>query len=114
MMSQRRFFAAMLASPIAAVAMVMTVVGCSAEQRQENIERKRAADARSAEAERYIRAMRIAKVCRSDSGTYFIYVGPNGRYWLSPYYDATGSFDRLRPWRNFEPVAAGIRLSEVC
>lgn len=76
----------------------------SSEARQEQEARTRA----------YLRQTRVAKVCNLHGGVYFVYRGPDGRLFLSPYREATRHYDRLRPFDNLDPIAPGVSINEVC
>lgn len=99
---------------VAALLAGVSLAGCkdtrTAEQRQADYEHAEAARARSAATQAYFRDLEVAKVCGADLNAtqFFVYRGSiNDRLWISYYYNATEP-------QHFQPVAPGIRLSEVC
>jgi len=114
MMSNRKFAAAMLLSPVVAVALVLLVVGCSPEQQKTVRDNQAEAAARETRNRAYLRQTRIVKVCDLHGGVFFVYRGPDDRLFLSPYRNATRHYDRLDPFGSLEPISPGIRINEVC
>ncbi|UTC28976.1 hypothetical protein MARCHEWKA_04640 [Brevundimonas phage vB_BpoS-Marchewka] len=95
----------------------LALAGCretsAAERRATSEARSAGAALRDAQAQRleaeraYYKTMTLVRVCAGGASTAYVHQAVDGRLWLSPYMNASSP-------DNFYPIAAAVRIGEVC